>query len=186
MVTGKGPFHSWLEKESSRNWATAMESRKIKFNSRTKEMDRRRESLLSASCNTCPSYWERQQGPQTVHPQQTHVLSGHWNSPDFFGWHRVTYWQLSVIPSELGHSGASSFREYNCWEKSSWPDTCKEDRNRRGNISNTEQNFSKLQTMYVYTLAKSKTGECPQRKTWTKLFRIRRRYKPSTVGDGYS
>lgn len=127
-------------------------------------MDRKRESLLSASCNTCPSYSERQQGSQTVHLQQTHVLSAHWSSPSFFGWHSVTYWQLSVTPSELGHSGASSFRAYNCWEKSSWPDTCKEARNRARNISNTEQNFCKLQTMYIYTLAKSKTGEYPHRK----------------------
>lgn len=46
-------------------------------------------------------------------------VSAYWSSPSFLGWHRVAYWHLSVTPSELGHSGASSFREYNCWEKSS-------------------------------------------------------------------
>lgn len=29
------------------------------------------------------------------------------------------------------------------------------------NISNTQQNFRKLQTMYVYAFTKSKTGKCP-------------------------
>jgi len=29
------------------------------------------------------------------------------------------------------------------------------------NVSNTQQNFCKLQTMYVCTLTKSKTGKCP-------------------------
>lgn len=133
-VTCKGPFSCWRGKDA-RNWAAVIDSRKIKFNSHIKEKDRR-ESLLNASCNACLSYSESQQCPQTPQPQQTHVLSSHRSSPCFFGWHRVTYWQLSVTPSEHGHRGATSFRECNCWEKSSWPDTCKEARNRRRSVSN--------------------------------------------------
>lgn len=55
-VTGRRTFSSQLEKENGRNGATATDPRKIKFNSYTKEIDRRRESLLSASCNICLCY----------------------------------------------------------------------------------------------------------------------------------
>lgn len=83
----------------------------------------------------------------------------HWSSPNFFVWHRVTYWQLSVTPSELGHRGASSFRWYNCWEKSSWPDTCKEVRNREERPTTQNRTFASYrQCMYIHLpRAKQKT-----------------------------
>lgn len=36
----------------------------------------------------------------------------------------VVYWQLPVIPRELGQSGANSLWQLALYDRSSWPDTC--------------------------------------------------------------
>ena len=146
-------------------------------------MDRRGESLLSASFNTCPRYSDSKTHKLFILSKLMFSVHAGAHLISLAG----TGWCIGNCPSHPASSATGvPAVSVNTTAGKSLPDqtparrseTERKDQQQRAELLQAVDN--------VYTLAKRKTGGCPHRKAWTKLFRRWCRHnKPSAVWDEY-